>query len=291
MNYNIVCIAGLPCEVRDEISKVSSKKFSGECALAPIMRPVAEPYAHNVDASYYLDSISRVLSNINYSETCHIVVLYVDYAGENTKRFIEQFFPFALVVPIEPFYPKARPKHERRKDLLAYVDKIVVLSKKALSITGLIRDRIDGKNFSPLLLPMKNFKSDVLNIQISNLFFNIATAATPSVQLDAVVSELLRTHPLHRSGADKFFTDNRGLIFKSPGRARHAFARRSAEGHQTLCFLSGRVRIGGAFDALFHYDCSVNDRELDSHYPNCHGADCPPNSPMYVNIAPNDAIR
>ena len=146
--------------------------------------------------------------------------------------------------------------------------------------------------FTPLLLPLSNFRSDVLAPQIRTLFDSLGTAENPRVEPGVSKDAILTQHPVNRrEGHTPFFQDSRNLRFKSPGRDRHGRARLCGEGHENRCLLNSRVRLGGPFDALFHYDCEYERGGVDRIYPNCHGADAEPAVRTHVNIAPNDAIR
>ena len=78
---------------------------------------------------------------------------------------------------------------------------------------------------------------------------------------------------------------------RPPGTDRHGAARLVGVGHKAYCLINGRVRLGGPFDALLHYDCDYERGAVDRKYLNCHGAPQEPAKATHVNIAPSDAIR
>lgn len=290
MQY-LVCMAGLPVEVVNEI-RSNSERFTAAKGNAPIVKPVREPYTLlGGMATAYLQDLAARISTLDPSAQVSVILVYVDYQNEETKSFVGRFCPFALASPIRPFYPNLAPKKRRRSELLLYVEeiyqKIVDLRQRA----GVVRDVLSGQNFTPLLLPMRNFQSAILGAELNGAFANFAVVQNPRAFLCTVSNNILQHHPLKQMDRDRWFEDSRRLRFKSPGTNRHGMVRGVAAGHRPECLIAGRVRFGGPFDALFHYDCNYKRRGLNASYPNCHDAQCAPASQTHVNIAPNDAVR
>lgn len=288
-----VCVAGLSHEAVEELSKRSAAVFTEDKTNPVIVRPLNQQFAFRPGMSkYYLGELVKRFQVLPPREDVAILLAYVRYGHQETSRFVRDFFPFALASQLEPFYPNSAPKNERRHQLLDHIAVIETVVGDLRKRARVVRDVFSGQNFHPLLLPLCNFKSDVLGPQVEALFNSIGTVENPRGQLDAARAAILTDHPLYKSeNHTPFFQDNRDLRFKSPGKNRHGFARRVGTEHQDQCLLSSRVRLGGPFDALFHYDCDYEHRSLDASYPNCHGVDTPPGASTHVNIAPNDAIR
>ena len=292
-----VCIAGLPKDAVDEIQSRPAKRFTGDGANPPIVVPLRAPYAYRPGMSDpYLYRLSQRLQTVPHTQDAAILIAYVDYGGNQTTRFVENFSPFALTAPIEPFYPDQAPRTERRSNLVRFVDGVAGIVDNLSERVRCVRDALSGASFSPLLLPVRNFRSPVVGQIIADLFNELGTAEDPRTMISAAVQAMLARHPVrqiigtHRNRY-KYFEDDHRLRFKSPGRNRHGMARSGGDGHQPSCFLGSRVRFGGPFDPLFHYDCDYERHGLDNHYPNCHGANTAPNAVTHVNIAPNDAVR
>jgi hypothetical protein len=289
----MVCVAGLPHEVVEELHRLSPAMLTEDKTNPPIARPVIPPYMYRDGMSdAYHAELAKRLKELAPREDAAIILAYVAYEGTATSRFVRCFFPFAVTAPLKPFYPLRSPKQVRRHELRDYVDHVKEVIKQLRAHIRVVRDVFSGQNFTPLLLPLSNFRSDVLTPQITTLFHALGTAADPRRELDVSRHAILAHHPLQKlEGHTPYFQDDRKLRFKSPGRDRHGMARSSRDGHQNRCLINSRVRLGGPFDALFHYDCEYERGGVGRIYPNCHGADTEPAARTHVNIAPNDAIR
>lgn len=292
----LVCIAGLPQEAVEEIHQRSAAVFTEEKANTPIIRPVRQPYSYRDGmADAYLEELKRRFETLPVRQDATVLLAYVAYDGDLTKRFVDAFFPFALAAPLQPFYPDAAAKHERRLKIRLCVNLVEKVVAGLRERARVVRDLLSGQNFSPLLLPLRNFRSNILAPLILDLFQRLGTSPDPRAILQDARSTLLASYPLHRL-KDRgqhmpYFQDDRSLRFKSPGRNRHGMARIVAEGHRPSCLIASRVRLGGPFDPLFHYDCEHEGGSIDRHYPNCHDRCVEPSASTHVNIAPNDAIR
>jgi hypothetical protein len=295
----VVCVAGLPRDAVDELLRRSPALFTEDKANLPIAHPVKWPYTYRHGMSdAYLEELANRLEGPFRLEDVAILLAYVDYGGEATSLFVRRFFPFALTAPIRPFYPTSAPPHERRHNLLLCVDDIKAVVAGLRVRARAVRNFLSGvENLTPLLLPLRNFRSNVLKPQIEKLFYGLGTVENLRAELDKAKQAILARHPLQRlqgRGEHKsFFQDDRDLRFKSPGRNRHGMARLvdRGHGHEPRCLINSRVRLGGPFDALFHYDCDYEHGGVNPSYPNCHGAGTAPAVSTHVNIAPSDAIR
>jgi len=292
----LTCIAGLPTAVANEIRSRSAKPFTGDAANRPIVRPVKLPHGYRLGMAegYHKDLEARI-ATLNPRDEVAVILAYVAYQGEETQRFVDTFFPFAIHAPLDPFDPEAGPKAERRAMLLDYVDNIEVAVAALMTRMHAVRDTLSGRNFSPLLLPLANFKSDVVRAQIAALFGELGTAVDPRTMLDQASQAIAAAHPIQLGGTGKtrtrFYEDSRRLRFNSPGSNRHGMAQQGGAGHLPACLINGRVRLGGPFDSQFHYDCDYARGNVNRTYPNCHAVQTAPTDTKYVNIAPSDYIR
>jgi hypothetical protein len=289
----MVCLAGLPTEVVEEIHKRSVAIFTGDRSNSPIVKPISPPFSYREGMSdHYLSELARRLEKLSPKEDAAILLVYTAYNGEATQEFIKNFFPFAITAPLSPFYPTAAPKHERRSNLVNHIDHIIEVVSDLRSRANVVRDIYSGQNFTPLLLPLRNFQSDVLMSKIEVLFSCLGSVRDPRAKLKEACEAIGERHPLQQTNGHRpYFEDDRNLRFKSPGKDRHGMARQVGGGHQSACLIGSRVRLGGPFDALFHYDCEYERRSVDNEYPNCHDEATQPAAKSHVNIAPSDAIR
>lgn len=292
----MVCVAGLPHAVADEVRTRSPAVFTEDKGNLPIVRSVAPPFCYRDGMSEaYLTELAKRFEALSPRDDVTVLLAYVAYHSDATLRFVERFFPFALTAPLDPFFPDLLPKHKRRQALRAYVNRIGAVVRALRDTARVVRDVLSGQNFTPLLLPLRNFKSDLLVRRMEMLYCDLGTMGDPRAALQEAKKALLERHPLQRCRSEAshtpFFQDDRALCFKSPGRNRHGMARLLAKGHQPACLIGSRVRLGGPYDALFHYDCDNARGGVDCRYPNCHGDEVKPAARTHVNIAPNDAIR
>lgn len=292
----LTCIAGLPCVVVDEIRSRSAKLFTGNTGNRPIVRPIKSPYGYREGmADGYHQDLAKKIAALNPRDEVAVILVYVAYQDDETQRFVDTFFPFAIHAPLDQFDPEAGAKSERRAALLAYVDSIEAAIAALMTKMSVVRDTLSGRNFTPLLLPLANFKSDVVRPQITQLFNILGTTADPRTMLELASKTITTAHPIRLRGHGKkktrFYEDSRGLRFNSPGSNRHGMAQQGGAGHRPTCLINGRVRLGGPFDSQFHYDCDYARGNVDREFPNCHAKQTAPADPKYVNIAPNDYIR
>lgn len=293
----IACIGGLPREAAEEIATMSPARFTGAKDNLPIIRAIRPPYEYRPGMSdYYLEEIVRRLEALPPTEDVGIALAYANY-GPTSGQFVEAFFPYAAVAPFDPFYPDAHEKHQRRAELLSFVERVRVVVATLRQRVAIVRDILSGQNFSPLTLPLRNFRSGVLNQAITEIFNALATTEDLRRVINDGCASILAEHPLKRAQDGRhrrhwpYFQDDRSLRFKSPGKDRHGMARLLAGSHLPTCLINSRTRLGGPLDALFHYDCDYENRDLDGSYPNCHGVGTEPSSTTHVNIAPSDAVR
>jgi hypothetical protein len=246
-------------------------------------------------ADAYLQELSKRIARLPGTADVSVVLAYADYGGEATTEFVRRFFPFSLIGCVQPFYPNAAAKNERRSALVRYVDDLERRLGELRDRARVVRDVLSGRNFTPLLLPLRNFESEVLAPQIDGLFQDLAIVADPRASLNDAAAAILSDHPLREEALGKkrkrWFEDDRKLRFRSPGSDRHGMARLQGQGHLPECLIAARVRLGGPFDSRFHFDCEYEKRGLDAAYPNCHDASTAPAAKSHVNIAPSDYVR
>ena len=258
------------------------------------MREICAPYAFRDGMSdFYLGELAERLEQVPPYQEVGIGLVYAEHQS-GLKRFLQAFYPFAVTAPVDPYYPTAWAKHQRRAELARFDERLSVVVERVRKRILLMRDVLSGQKFSPLTLPLRNFRSDVLDPSIKAIFEQLGTCDATRDLIDRRRDEILAAHPLKRldDGSHRpYFEDNRRLRFKSPGSDNHGVVRVVAEGHQPACLINGRVRLGATIRTGFHYDCEYDRGTLDSLYPNCHGEDVAPSRDTHVNISPSDAIR
>jgi hypothetical protein len=291
---HMICLAGFPRLVVEEISRASAQKFTGDRANAPIMKGLPEPLFYRPGMpDYYLQQLARRIGEEKPTQDIGVGIICADY-GESTSAFLDAFFPFAIVATVDPIYLNVVAKHERRKALTTYVSSLAAAAEEIRSRIAVVRDVLSGNNFSPLLLPLRNFRSAQLSEGIRHLFDALGTTDNVRAALEGLENTLSRRHPrrnMQDANRTAYFEDDRSLRFKSPGKDKHAMARRQGEQHSSSCFIGARTRLGGPIGHAFHYDCDYERGGLDRIYTNCHGADVALPRVTHANIAPNDYVR
>ena len=290
-----VCLAGFPAEVVTAVGQRSAARFTGATDNQPIIRAIREPYAFRAGMSdFFLDALAKRIEALKILDEVSIVVVYAAYEGAETERFVGTFFPFALCAPVAPFYPDQAPKAQRRSVLMAFVDEVERTVASTRAKARAVRDALSGQPLSPLLLPLRNFKSEIVRPEIQALFGELPRQDDAKARLDSAVAAITTAHPLRRlqnGSRAAYFQDDRTLRFKSPGKDRHGMARALGDGHRPDCLINSRVRLGAPFDTLLHYDCDYGRGNVDRDYPNCHGESQAPAAKTHANIAPSDAVR
>jgi hypothetical protein len=291
---HMICIAGFPQPIVAEISKTSAKRFTGDRLNPPIYKSIPEPFFYRPGMSeYYLNQLASRIAEENPTQDIGIGVICADY-GASTSAFLAAFFPFAIVATVEPIYLNTLPKRERREAILAYLERLAVTADDVRDRIAVVRDVLSGNNFSPLTLPLRNFQSNQLQPSIRHLFDVLGSGDDVRGELYRMEEALKKRHPkrnLQDAKRTAYFEDDRRLRFKSPGKDKHAMARRLDERHSSSCFIGARARLGGPIDHAFHYDCEYERGGVDRVYPNCHGTDAEPFHRTHANIAPNDYVR
>ena len=290
----IICIAGLPQEAVNEVQAIPGAVFTGAKDNVPILKPLRPPYGYRHGMSdYYLGEIAKRVEKFPPSHDVGVALAYAKHSS-GSEDFVRNFFPFAAVAPFTPIFPDAFERRRRHSELLNCVTRVQAVVTRLREQIAVMRDRLSGQIFSPLTLPLQNFRSGVVEGAMFDLFNSLWETHDMRARIEQCCRSITEVHPVLRKpewSRERFFEDARELRFKSPGSDRHGMARVVAASHLPSCLIKGRVRLGGPIDALFHYDCEYERGELDAVYPNCHGLDTAPSKRTHVNIAPSDAIR
>ena len=200
--------------------KRSPARFTEEKSNLPIVRPMKQPYSYRCGMSdAYLHELARRLECLNPTQDVAVLVAYVAYRSESTSHFVNSFFPFALAAPLRPFFRDQALRHERRKALLSYCDDIEIAVGRLRDKARVVRDVFSGQNFTPLLLPLRNFRSDILLPRVEELYGNLGTVDDPRATLLEAKNSLLRRHPIQHLVEEPdqpaYFQDGRRLRFRA----------------------------------------------------------------------------
>jgi hypothetical protein len=293
VGYSLV-VAGLPPLSFDRIRKVSENRLAPDGKL--ILSPIAErqqPYTTRyIDG--LLEATYKFTKSKNENEPVSTLLIYIDYKDQSTSDLLEAFFPFGLPLSLDPpDFKEASNKQQINSVLNQFADELAKAAIEIRRLARIISEFTNVANLTPLLLPLRNFRSQRLKSTLEQLYEGLAEATDAKTFIVSAIRSFLAVHPRVRAPDDDRHCFSDGyLYFRSPGKHRHGFFRNAASAnHNATCLLNARSRVGGHFPATFHYDCIAKNGSLAGKYPNCHGAACTPSQDTHVNIAPNDFIR
>ena len=292
MKYSIV-IAGLPTKLFDRVRQISGN------LLAPKGGLIITPVSGNVPyTAKYIEKLLAASYEFARTQDGHdgvaTLLIYVDYADQSTKDLLQAFFPFSLPLALDPLdIEQARNRSEEKSMLNGFAKEVEDAAIYLRGLSAIVSDFTSVANLTPLLLPLKNFRSNHLRQMIEALYFGLADSDAPKEMISSAVKRFFGAHPrTHRDNEDRHCFSDGYLYFRSPGKDRHGFFRNGADSaHSLACLLNARSRIGGRFPSTFHFDCVAVRGSLASQYLNCHSDHTRPADPINVNIAPNDFVR
>lgn len=288
----IIGYAGIPADVFDQVLR-SSKSIVRENGQA-IFRQLNQKLYDYQHAGFFLHEMNKLVREDHHnklSDTCFAIIC-VDHP--NTRSFVEAFFPSTLVIPVtwNQTYGSKVDRKISGNELIDILTLATINAKKALlAINKELRERA---NKTPLLLPIKNFKSTVLVDTIWKLQSELISSDDEVTVVRKYIDEFAKHHPSSNDDKGKliFHLDDREIKFRAPGKATHGFARPDKEAHNLQCLLAGRRRLGAPFEPGFHFDCTKGDTDLSGDFFGCHTRTA---SKMvgdpHLNIAPNDFVR
>jgi hypothetical protein len=289
MDFIVVC-AGIPASIYDAIYKERTTIVgpNGHFLGAPLKPAHDSSFAY--DPAYVTALIKRLWEMFKDDGEWKLRdtgLLLVHIPLASGAYLVDEFFPFALPLAVD--WPlearRGMPSRIQKNEL---VRKLKAATDTGKEIVPIIKREVQSDASStPLLLPFRNFKSDAL----SPLLRSIASEIVGTMDRRAAVKTL--TAPFKRKYfGDRAYRDDRGIWFRSPGNARHAFARPdTGNTHRYSCLLAGRERLGAPYDRAFHYDCVKGDTALTGRFTNCHDISAGYAGSPHLNIAPNDYVR
>ncbi|QWG17848.1 hypothetical protein KMZ68_23325 [Bradyrhizobium sediminis] len=292
MAYSLV-VAGLTTPLFDRIRKVSDKLLAPSGAT--IITPVSD---HRRYERKYIDRILRAAHEYakgqNESEPVSTLLIYIDYEDQSTTDLLDAFFPFGLPFALNPpDFSEASNRQQISNVLNEFTDEVIDAAREVRGLSRVVSEFTNVHNLTPLLLPIRNFRSDKLKSTLRDLYSGLSDSEDAKKFIDSAVKGFVAEHPRVYAPDDHHHCFSDGyLYFRSPGRDRHAiFRNAAADSHSLACLLNARSRMGGHYPANFHYDCVATNGSLADRYPNCHDVGTASSKKTHVNIAPNDFIR
>lgn len=173
------------------------------------------------------------------------------------------------------------------------VDLLADAARSARNVLPPLKKELTQKsNRTPLLLPVRNFKSSLYGDALIQLQDELAAGKEVHEAVSDLSASIAKRHGPRVVGKRPrpCFIDDRRVEWHAPGKARHAFARPEG-GHPDDCFLAGARRLGAPYDRAFHYDCRKGRGKLKEVFGRCHFDDKLWIGDPHLNISPNDDIR
>lgn len=231
--------------------------------------------------------------------TIGFAVIYIRSDPESTAKFEAAFFPSTLVFSIDWRLTGSRPQeiNQSCKELFGLLLQATIHAR--IAIEALHKEVVERANRTPLLLPIRNFRSKQLRGWMQELQTKLASqqnVSTADSALKTAVKQFKASHPLIRVADPKrtqrCYLDDRDVEYHTPGKALHGMPH-ATEGHPVSCILSAYRRLGAPFNAAFHYDCIKGTHgNLKGMFFTCHEAEAEMiEGDPHINIAPNDFIR
>jgi hypothetical protein len=156
--------------------------------------------------------------------------------------------------------------------------------------TALKKEFVERDSRTPLLLPLRNFRSTELN----QLMIDVQNFRTGEPDYDVSLRRLINSRgPQSLRESGKTFFENRNSIrFYGPskGGARHGLPVYNPP-HNLTCMVNAFFRLGARYDVRFHYDCQYAAGQIGGIFPNCHDHEENWSKRTHLNVAPNDFTR
>lgn len=294
----IIGYAGIPSEIYDEIIKNSVNITGINCTR--ISRPKKKGennYSYSEsDANYFMKEFAKKLKDDHENKLSDtgFGIIYINHDEISSKKFEETFFPSTLCVPIN--WNADESNNKNLKKSIKELENLLRISTNEIknSIPTIKKEVKEGDSRTPLLLPIKNFKSKNLIQILKNIQSLIPKENNKQEFIKSNIDRFVYHHPRMKPTQPRytrnFFMDDHKIEFNPPGAARHGFPR-SGPPHSESCFVSGHRRLGAPYDHAFHYDCIKGSGNLKGSFGGCHGEVSAKEGSPHLNISPNDFIR
>lgn len=220
-------------------------------------------------------------------------VIAVEHDLASTNLLRQALFPsiYCATVDWRPTWGSNTQKKASANALVAALHDATQRAKAALVL--LSNEVLARSNTTPLLLPVKNFSSDILVGELRALHVGLHRAEDHHEFLQMATERIKQAHPFQRiqDSSKRAYVDDRQITYQCPGRHRHAFARPNGD-HPSSCILAGTRRFGAPYDRAFHYDCTkAGMPQLRGSFYGCHEPAAEYIGDPHLNVAPNDYVR
>jgi len=291
----LIFVAGIPKHLFNQVQAKFKNIFGeGHQILAHPESPRPDgKYVPSKDSAKIL--IERWADNFEeYSkQTGHgCGVLVMRSPGVPVTDFLRSFYPFAVSVVVDlPILTIVSGTLGKQTGNLMCAAMRAQVSSFFGAIKAMKVELAARSKRTPLALPLRNFRSNVLAREVDRLFNCLANSDDPAALIHLACQRIEAVHPFTKLNGNSFY-DESGWRFKMPGRALHGRKGGVDEGHFAQCLANAKLRLGGPILEGFHYDTTKgeNDR-LSGNLPDCHDTVRTMRGHPHLNIYPNDFAR
>lgn len=299
MKFYFLC-AGVPTEIFDAVRK--ERAFIGgnntEVELLPSAGPWGCAFHDGIPARAIELFKTRTALDDPSDDPSAYAVLYVPTA--NDSILLTPLFPaiYACAVPWEGLTGYDPISIAQSKNALVKAFQLKAVAVRG-AITALAREVKEQSQRTPWLLPVRNFRSGHLRSALEEVQTDLVAAPVKPEKLKDLSTRFRQIHPPQKSGEGhggdrSYFIDETELAFKPPGRHLHGYhSAGENSGHNAVCYIASRRRLGTPYIKSFHYDCTRGDT-VPTHASlcSCHSDErISKEAPKNFNIAPNDYTR
>lgn len=289
----VFAFAGIPAGVYDAVydERRAICGDNAEFVSSPARNP-GNPASAAAQVDSLLNALAGRLRNDHHNALVDTAFALIAVGATCRAAALNAAFPAILVIPVEWELNAATPTASRasRNELVARLRNACVAARNALK--PLSKELREKDNRTPLLLPLRNFRSPTLVGELTALHETLSRGGQAEAAIAAATQAVNRRHPPQqiKGKPRRCYVDRRRVQFHAPGSARHAYARPRGQ-HPDICILAGSRRFGAPFDRAFHYDCSKGERNLKGRFTCCHASETTWTGDPHLNISPSDYIR
>lgn len=300
--------AGIPAEFYDKIYQKRNTLTDKNSTFVGVALRGKSNTLESYDSNKLLYSFkSHLIEHQRKQTELGFAVIYVRSNTPADEFFEKAFFPTSLVFPIDWNISGQTPEeiNSSISDLFKLLLDATIRARNI--IKALRKEVIERANRTPVLLPIKNFRSKHLNEWLINLQDKLIQLEN-SHQADTIVKhatkEFEASCPLKivedtkNKKQQPCYLDDNNVEFHSPGKALHGHPHDlhrlpdDLNGHCITCIIGGYIRLGAPFNPAFHYDCRKGIRHnLKGNFYGCHEDATMMEGHPHINIAPNDFVR
>ncbi len=293
--------AGIPSEAYDHIYRMRHTLTNGDAEFEGVSigrfgSPFESRHANTLLHRFKEHAIRNQGDN---KPSIGFAVIYVRSDPKSTAKFEEAFFPSTMVFPVDWRLEGYRPQEISHSCNELFQLLLQATIRARIAIEALHKEVVERANRTPLLLPLRNFRSRRWHRWLQELQATLASqqnASTADTAIKMAVKRFEVGHPMRMVEDPKrrhpCYMDERDVEFHAPGKDLHGMPH-PTDGHPVSCILGGYRRLGAPFNSRFHYDCVKGMRgNLKGTFYTCHGTEPEMmEGDRHINIAPNDFVR